>query len=451
MTKPPTLSDLSTAAIATTTATGLLPRLRSGQLSAQACAQASLARIAARDADVHAWAYLDPEQVMARAGELDDARAAGLVGALHGLPIGLKDVLLTCDMPTQYNSPLYRGFNAGVDAACVSLLRSAGALLLGKTDTVEFGATGRVARTANPLRLKHTPGGSSSGSAAAVADFHVPLAIGTQTGGSIVRPASFCGIYGMKPTWNLVSREGARMFSASLDTIGWFARSAADLALLLDVFEPEPVSGATALPINSARIAACRSPAWPQAEAATRDAFELAIEAIRAEGGTVVELELPAGFARLGELHDVIMRSEGRSAFLAEYRLHGKALHESFRGQVENAAGHTRAQLLEAYDVAARCRAEFDAIADDFDAVLTPSTTGEAPIGLAATGSFAFNAIWSVLHAPCINVPGFLGPGGLPVGLTLAGPRFADRRVLRAAAALGPLFERAQTNRAAAN
>ena len=426
--------------IASATATALLPRLRSGELSAQTCTQASLARIAARDADVHAWAYLDPEQALTRAAELDDAREAGLVGALHGLPIGLKDVLLTCDMPTQYNSPLYRGFSAGVDAACVSVLRSAGALLLGKTDTVEFGATGRVARTGNPLRLTHTPGGSSSGSAAAVADFHVPLAIGTQTGGSIVRPASFCGIYGMKPTWNLVSREGARMFSASLDTIGWFARSAADLALLFDVFETEANADPAPLRIESARIAVCRSPAWHAAEAATRDALDSAVESIRAAGGTVVHLELPAVFSRLGELHDIIMQSEGRSAFLAEYRLHGKALHESFRGQVENAAGYTRVQLCEAYDVAARCRAEFDVIAADFDAVLTPSTTGEAPLGLAATGSFAFNAIWSVLHAPCINVPGFLGPTGLPVGLTLAGPRFADRRVLAAAAALGPLF-----------
>ena len=438
-------------AITSATATALLPRLRSGELSAQSCTQASLARIAARDADVHAWAYLDPEQALTRAAELDDARAAGLVGALHGLPIGLKDVLLTCDMPTQYNSPLYRGFSAGVDAACVSVLRSAGALLLGKTDTVEFGATGRVARTGNPLRLTHTPGGSSSGSAAAVADFHVPLAIGTQTGGSIVRPASFCGIYGMKPTWNLVSREGARMFSASLDTIGWFARSAADLALLLDVFDTEANADPAPLRIESARIAVCRSPAWHAAEAATRDALDSAVEAIRAAGGTVVHLELPAVFSRLGELHDIIMRSEGRSAFLAEYRLHGAALHESFRGQVENTADYSRVQLREAYDVAARCRAEFDAIAADFDAVLTPSTTGEAPFGLATTGSFAFNAIWSVLHTPCINVPGFLGPSGLLVGLTLAGPRFADRRVLAAAAALGPLFAQAQASRTAAS
>lgn len=450
MSTSPTLFDLTTAATATATATELLPRLHSGQLTVQACAQASLARIAARDADVHAWAYLDPEQAMTRAAELDDARAAGLNGPLHGLPIGLKDVLLTCDMPTQYNSPLYRGFSAGVDAACVSVLRSAGALLLGKTDTVEFGATGRVARTGNPLRLTHTPGGSSSGSAAAVADFHVPLAIGTQTGGSIVRPASFCGIYGMKPTWNLVSREGARMYAASLDTIGWFARSAADLALLFEVFETEPNLEAAPLRIESARIAVYRSPAWPLAEAATQQALESAVEAIRAAGGTVVELTLPEPFARLGELQNVIMRSEGRSAFLAEYRLHGQALHESFRGQVENVAGFSRAQLLEAYDVAARCRAEFDAIAAEFDAVLTPSTPGEAPLGLAATGSYAFNAMWSVLHAPCINVPGFLGTNGLPVGLTLAGPRFADRRVLRAAAALGPLFAQAQADRAAA-
>ena len=384
---------------------------------------------------------------MARARDLDDAHANGCVGTLQGVPVGIKDVILTLDMPTQYNSPQYRGFHPGLDAACVSLLRSAGALVFGKTETVEFGATGAVAPTRNPNRPTHTPGGSSSGSAAAVADGHVPLALGTQTGGSIVRPASYCGVYGMKPTWNLVSREGAKMFSVSLDTIGWFARSAADLGLLLDVFDPDAPTAPAATPfdLSTARVAVCRSPAWPQADEATRQAMTNATDLLHAAGAQLVDLELPAPFETLGLLQDVVMRAEGRSAFLAEYRAHGSALHESFRGQVENVAGFTRAQLCSAYDIAAACRARFDDIASAYDAVLTPSTVGEAPVGLAATGSLAFNAMWSLLHVPCINVPGLVGPGGLPVGLTLTGPRFSDRTLLGVAAALGALFATSST------
>ena len=424
------------------TATQALNRLRRRELSIRDYAEACLARITARDAQVRAWSHLDPTLVLARADELAKAAAWGIGGPLHGLPVAVKDVILTQDMPTAYNSPLYAGFRPRIDAACVSLLRSAGALVFGKTETVEFAATGRVAATRNPHRLTHTPGGSSSGSAAAVADGHVPLALGTQTGGSIIRPASYCGVYGIKPTWNLVSREGAKVFAESLDTIGWFARSADDLRLLLDVFDPEP---AVAVPLDwaTARIAVYPSPSWPLAEAATRDAFATAVALMRAAGAHVVELALPPSFDALVGLQHLIMRSEGRSAFLSEYRQHGAALHPSFREQVENADGYSRAQLCAAYDNAARCRAIFDEQAAKFDAVLTPSTVGEAPEGLANTGSLAFNAMWSLLHVPCINVPGLTGPQQLPVGLTVTGPRFSDHRVIDVAAALGLLFEQA--------
>lgn len=229
------------------------------------------------------------------------------------------------------------------------------------------------------------------------------------------------------------------MFSASLDTIGWFARSAADLGLLLALFDPEPVP-TQPFTLAGARIAVCRSPAWPLADEATHQALSAAVDLIRDAGAQVFELELPPPFETLAALHNVIMRAEGRSAFLAEYRLHGNALHESFRGQVGNADGFSRAQLCQSYDTAAGCRAAFDALAAAYDAVLTPSAPGEAPVGLAATGSFAFNAIWSLLQVPCINVPGFVGTSGLPVGLTLTGPRFSDHRVLAVAVALGALF-----------
>lgn len=420
--------------LALLTACDLAPRLRTGELSVEALARSCLARIEARDPQVRAWTYVDGDRVLAQARELDGCTARG---PLHGLPVGVKDVILTKDMPTQHNSPIYQGSHPAIDAACVQLLRAAGALIFGKTDTVEFAATGRKALTRNPRDpdLQRTPGGSSSGSAAAVADFHVPLALGTQTGGSMIRPASFCGVFAMKPTWNLVSNEGARRFAPTLDTIGWFARSTADLALLYQVLDPEqaPVPD---IPIDRLRIGLCRSAAWDHAEEATQGVFAAAARKLQKAGADVQPLELPAAFDGLIEQQLLIMRAEGRSSFLPEYRAHYALLHESLREQVDNTARITREDLRRAYDAAAQRRAEFDHLAAQFDAVLTPSAVGEAPVGLADTGSFVFNAMWTLLHAPCVNVPGFAGPHGMPVGVTLVGPRFGDRRVLAAASGL---------------
>ena len=414
------------------TAEALSDRLERGALTAGEIARACLARIAGRDQAVRAWGHLDPPLVLAQAAALDkQARRS----PLHGVPVGIKDVILTKDMPTQYNSPLYREHFPEVDAACVSILRAAGAVILGKTDTVEFASTGRKALTRNPRDLERTPGGSSSGSAAAVADFQVPLALGTQTGGSMMRPASYCGVFAIKPTWGLVSTEGAKSFSPTLDTIGWFARSAGDLKLLYDLFDPDAAVEDPPLSLSAARIAVCRSPAWGQAEDATRDATAAAESALRAAGAKVCNLELPETFDRLGDAHLVVMEGEGRRAFLSEHRLHGDKLHKNLRAYVLNPNG-SLGDLRDAYSLAARCRAEFDGIAGDYDVVLTPSTVGAAPVGLQNTGAMTFNAMWTLLHVPCINWPFFRTAEGLPVGLTLTGPRFSDRRVLAMAAAL---------------
>ncbi len=418
------------------TAAEACAQLQSGALTAERLARACLERIETRDADVRAWACVDPAMVVARARELDKQTTRG---PLHGLPVGIKDVILTRDMPTQHNSPLYQGHHPGVDAACVSLLRSAGAVIFGKTDTVEFASTGRRALTRNPHNLAFGPGGSSSGSAAAVADRHVPLALGTQTAGSVVRPASFCGVWGMKPTWGLVSREGAKTNAYSLDTIGWFGRSTADLALIYDVYDPEP-SAIEPLALRGARVAVCLTPVWDQASPETRKALEDGAAALRAAGAEVIDWDLPAGFGDLPELQVLVMRAEARSAFLADARAHPGQLEESLQAQVDNAFGYTRADLLRAYDTAAACRAEFDRLAADFDAVLAPSAPGIAPEGLASVGDPTFNGLWTLLHVPTVNVPGFSGPHGLPVGLTVTGPRFADRRVLAAAQTIGHAF-----------
>ena len=410
-----------------------LARIRQGDLSVEALARACLERIRARDDAVHAWAYINAEQVLEQARALD---RAGPRGPLFGLPVGIKDVFLTRDMPTQYNSPLYEGFSGGVDAACVTLLREAGALILGKTETAEFASSGRLAPTVNPHDLTRTPGGSSSGSAAAIADFHVPLALGTQTGGSVIRPASYCGVFGFKPTWGMVSAEGAKTFSPSMDTVGWFARTADDLILVNDALSPvEPET--PDVRIEGARIAVCRSPVWGQAGAATREA--LAQESVRlaAAGAIVTELDLPQPFDQLVDVQKCIMLSEGRATFLAEYRKDPGRLHPGLRSQVENAAGYTLAQLREAHDIAANCRRAFDAIAGEFDAVLTPSTIGDAPMATEGSGAMIFNAIWSLLQTPCVNVPVARPVGALPVGLTVTGPRYSDRRILAIARAMG--------------
>jgi Asp-tRNA(Asn)/Glu-tRNA(Gln) amidotransferase A subunit family amidase len=234
--------------------------IAAGNLTSEDLVRDCLARIEKREPVVRAWAALDPYRAIAEARELDRHFSRnGAVGPLHGIPVGIKDMIDTADLPTQHNSPLYRGHRPGQDAACVAVLRAAGAMILGKTETVEFAAGGRKAPTTNPHDRCRTPGGSSSGSAAAVADFHVPLAFGTQTGGSLIRPASFCGLYALKPSWGLVSREGAKLASLSCDTIGWYAREISDLSLVAQVFQV--VSTRPTAPSTSAlRIAICPSP-----------------------------------------------------------------------------------------------------------------------------------------------------------------------------------------------
>jgi Asp-tRNA(Asn)/Glu-tRNA(Gln) amidotransferase A subunit family amidase len=404
--------------------------IRAGRLSVEQLARSCLERITQRDGEVRGWAFIDPDLILDRARELDKTSDKG---PLHGIPIGIKDVIDTDDMPTRHNSPSYYHHHPALDAACVMILRAAGALIFGKTETVEFAAAGRQPLTRNPKNLDHTPGGSSSGSAATVADFQVPLSLGTQTGGSTIRAASFCGIYAMKPTWNVVSREGVKVQSLTLDTVGWYARSVNDLALLCDVYAIHDDDPAKPFELSRARIAVCETPVWEHADRSTHNALEAGSEALRAAGVETVPLILPPPFEELSEAQVIIQSSEGRAAFLSEYRVNYSGLHPILRERVENRENITRAALRRAYDVAAQCRMIFEEICTDFDAILTPSATGEAPAGFQSTGWDIFNRIWSLLHVPCINLPGFRGVNDLPVGLTLTGPRFSDRHLLTVA------------------
>ena len=251
----------------------------------------------------------------------------------------------------------------------------------------------------------------------------------------MIRPASFCGVFAFKPTWGLINPEGAKIFSPSMDTLGWFGRSVDDLILFNDVLDAEAQQMPEVL-LSSARIGVCRSPVWEQAEISTRQALEQCTARLTHAGANLTDVELPEPFNELAEMQKIIMLSEGRASFLAQYRQDKSRLHPNICALVENTAGYSRTQLRLAYDVAAHCRNLFDGIAAEFDAIITPSTPGPAPRMTQGSGSMIFNGIWSVLHTPCVNIPVIRKPGELPLGLTVTGARFSDRRVLATAKAI---------------
>jgi Asp-tRNA(Asn)/Glu-tRNA(Gln) amidotransferase A subunit family amidase len=411
--------------------------IQSRKMSSEELVRSCLARIAARDVEVKAWLRLDPDYVIRRARELDKLPSKG---PLHGLPWGVKDVIDTADYPTTQNSPIYDEFRVGRDAAPVAVVRGSGSLILGKTDTVEFASFGRKALSRNPYNSAHTPGGSSSGSGAAVGDFQVPLGFGTQTGGSHIRPASFNGIYGLKPSWNRVSREGLRMSSITLDTIGWYGRCVEDLIIVAEAFriarDAIPVS------VKGLRVGLCRSPVWREIEPAGELALSAAARRLADVGAIVEELELPEPFSRLHAAHMVIAESEGAASFLPEYVNANALLAAPLRERVENVLQITAKQLVEAYALADQCRPVLDGLfGPKLDVILTPSSKGEAPEGLHTTGDAVFNKMWTLMHGPNVGIPVCFGPTGLPVGVTLVGPQMSDSRLLAIASACAPVID----------
>jgi len=401
--------------------------IRSGALTSEALVRSCLERVADRDAEVRAWLHLDPVSALKAAREIDKRPVAG---PLHGLPLGVKDMIDTGDMPTTFNSPHFQGFQPARDAACVAIARSSGALLFGKTDTVEFASAGRKAATRHPLNVAHTPGGSSSGSAAAVGDYQVPLALGTQTGGSHIRPASFNGIYALKPTWGAVSREGVKLYSA-MDTVGWFGRSVDDLDLMAQAYRMHG-AGQTLSELPRVTVGLCRSPVWSSIEPAGERALATAAQRLRNAGVTVVEFELPPPFDGIRQAHDAILRGEGRAAFMNLHLQFGQALHPDFQAHFKEEGAITPEEIVAGYDLADVCRAQFGALMQDagVDVLLTPASTGEAPMGLHSTGDHVFNSLWTLMHVPCLAVPCTTGEKGLPVGVQLVAPRYKDAALI---------------------
>ncbi len=412
--------------------------MATGKLSSVQYTQALLERIEKREPEVRAWAHLDPELALAQAHHCDKTPRKS---SLHGIAVGVKDIIATQDQPTQHNSPIYLDHQPAVDANCVAVLRAAGAVILGKTATLEFACGGQLPPTRNPHDVRRTPGGSSSGSAAAVADGMVPLALATQTGGSTIRPASFCGTYGMKPTFGRIGIEGAKPYSPHLDTIGLYGRSAADLGLLGLIYRIANADELKSLPIRGLRIAVCETPMWAQADADAQAALHEAGKRLAAAGATVNTLTLSKPFDVLTEQHDSIMQDGGRGAFLPEYLGQPELLHLDFKKKVENQFNLTNAHMRQVLDAAALRRIDFDREMGDADVVLTLSAPGQATMGIDSQGMATFNRIWTALHVPCISIPGMTGANGLPIGMQLVHRRYEDARLLQVAAAVAAVID----------
>ncbi|KQM18255.1 amidase [Novosphingobium sp. Leaf2] len=395
--------------------------------SAFAHVHAALQRIGERDAQVRAWLHVDDAGAIAAAAAQDAPSAHD--APLGGICVGVKDVISVAKMPLTHNSPLYSGNVATEDAPCVATLRAAGAVIIGKTDTTEFAAAGRNAATANPYDFARTPGGSSAGSAAAVADGHVPLALATQTGGSTIRPASFCGIHAFKPTWGLVSREGVKVYANSLDTVGWYAR---DLDLCDRVCEVYGFADAQPLGAGPLRVGVFRTPWWDEMTPGGQAAFENVVAAIAKAGIVTAEVSQLPEFAHLNDDHRAILFREGAAAFLSLARTRPDLLHPDFHLRVDALATYPNARLREAHDRAAVARTGFERAIVGLDAVLAPSAPGIAPLGR-SPGEPKFNQPWTLLHAPVVNLPLARGEGGMPIGVSLVAPRYGDRRLLAVA------------------
>jgi Asp-tRNA(Asn)/Glu-tRNA(Gln) amidotransferase A subunit family amidase len=437
------LSEPSTMSTpADLTAAQALNEMSSGALTSTALVQSCLDRIEERDAELQAWQYIDPAYALAQAKACDDAKAAGRpLGRLHGLPVGIKDIINTSDMPTESGSPHFKGHQPEHDARCVELLREVGAVIMGKTVTTELAALA-PSKTRNPVNPAHTPGGSSAGSGAAVGANMVPLALGTQTGGSVIRPASFCGVYGLKPTVGFVPRGGVTLQSHTLDTVGVYGRSVEDLALIgdaLSAFEPDDafsypradtrlLEGLSGAAPASVQLAFWKTPNWDTADAKSREAFVAFADKL---AGSCHEVEIPKA-QNVSIDHQIIQAGENAHYYGPLYDKDKSLLTPNLRGRLEEAFNVTSRDYLGAV---MRRDQHYGAVADvldNYDAILCLSAAGPAPHGYDSTGNPIFNGLWTYLGVPCISLP-LLTVDGLPLGVQLVGKRREERKLLQTA------------------
>jgi Asp-tRNA(Asn)/Glu-tRNA(Gln) amidotransferase A subunit family amidase len=399
--------------------------LQRRELSAVQLMRACFARIEQREDAVHAWAALDKAAGLAHAQVLDNG---AVTGPLHGLPFGVKDLFDTEDLPTAYGSPIYKDHRPTADAAAVASCRKAGAILAGKTVTTEF-ATYKPPLTRNPHNSAYTPGGSSSGSAAAVADCMVPFALGTQTAASIIRPAAYCGVVGFKPSFGTISRDGVKSLAPSLDTVGCFTRTVEDAGLIASVLMDKPELRKLDYD-GPPRIGIYRTPQWRHTLPETRDALAHAAQALGRAGAVVQEVDLPPQYCALVQLQSDIMAYEASRSLAHEREQNAGQLSPGLLALLEggdtiDAATH-QANLARSMEMYPRVSSWFE----HFDAMLTPSAPGEAPFADLGTGDPLFGRVWTLFGLPCIHLPFATGPHGLPVGLQAVGPKGDDHRLL---------------------
>jgi len=425
-------------------ATDAARAIRDGAISSEELTAACLARVREVDDKVQAWAFLDPEHALNQARARDQERREGQpTGPLHGVPVAVKDIIDTEDMPTEDGSVLHAGRTPTHDATVVAMLRAAGAVIFGKTVTTEL-ATYAPGKTRNPHNPEHTPGGSSSGSAAAVAVGMVPLALGSQTNGSVIRPASFCGVYGFKPTHGLIPRTGVLKLSRTLDQVGGFARSIEDLALLGEQLigwdeddpdtrpraRPPLVETACAEPPLPPQLAFVKGPAWERASEETKQAFA---ELVAALSDRVFEVDMAGSTERALDYHQTIMEAEMAANLDLEWEKGRDRVSPSLRAQLERGRGVTALDYQRACARIPLLNAGFDNVFERCEAIVTPAAAGTAPRGLDSTGDPAFCSLWTLCGMPALNLPLMRGENGLPLGVQLVGPRGSDARLLRTA------------------
>ncbi len=423
-------------------ACALAERLAKGLVTAEAVTASCLERAAQQEPTLKAFVHLDAERALAQARALDDRRRHGLPGGpLFGLPVGVKDIIDTADQPTQWGTPLYRGRQPRQDATIVRRLRAAGAVILGKTVTTEF-AFMHPGATVNPHDVKRTPGGSSSGSAAGVAAGLMPLALGTQTNGSMIRPASFCGVFGFKPTFGLVSRAGVLTQSPSLDQVGCFARSLADLALIAEVLVGDDPADPATRPLATPpfrqvlaegtrvtpTVAVVRTHRWDEMEPDGKAAFD---ELVAQLGPAAEVVTLPPLFGEAWEMLRRIMLSEIAHS-LSGAQAKGRAeMSDKLNSLLDEGRGVSAVEYHVAQAARAAMLREMDELFAGFDAILTPAAKGQAPLGLGSTGDALYCSTWSLLGLPAVSLPILAGAEGLPIGAQLVAAAGDDARLLR--------------------
>ena len=391
--------------------TALQRQIDSGELSAGDALAQSVAAIEAHDKTIGAFVC-----------RTENVRAAS-TGPLRGIAVGVKDIIDTSELPTEMGSRIYKGWRPRADAAVVMMLKQAGASIVGKTTTTAFASRDPTA-TLNPRNPDHTPGGSSSGSAAAVAAGMIPLALGTQTGGSVIRPASFCGVAAIKPSFRLLPTVGVKCYSWTLDTVGLFAAGVEDLARGLSAISNRPEllpDGVKARP----RIGVVTQDFAGAPEAASAEALRIATEAAERAGAAVRTIALSEAVAQAWQAHETVQEFEAHQALAWEYRTQYDAMEPLLRAKLDETRGIRPADYDEARRIANRGRKALAKVFDDFDVLLTFSAPGGAPKGLASTGDTRFNKLWTLMGVPCVNVPAYVADAGLPVGVQVIA-RFGD-------------------------